>query len=216
VQIRIVSSIGVEYASACQQVAGRFTTIQDLVASSEVITLLEDTRARKDVVIEFRAFHDFDQQPCTNFLESDLMLWGSSAPTDLTDPTLQGVTIQFECRPGCDCEAFDEKPIACPADIVPGICTPAEQLLCRKACETDDGCYGGLLGCRDSVCAATEGGTCDQCTKASDCDSGICVTNSNTSESFCADRCPSFDVASACPVRMSCKVVDGVIFQTLP
>jgi hypothetical protein len=219
IDVRVVDAgSGEVLDSACNPVSGQLEYFSDLVASVDPIPLLEDTEARGNVRIELRGYHAFDTEPCNDPTDDELMMWGSSGVVDLDDDTLESITIQFECRPDCDCVDLGNDPTNCPAVLVPGACAPIEAQLCRRECEAPEDCYGGAtLTCSEQRCTPVQsGGTCAQCDDDGDCSDGRCITNANTTERFCAPRCPPLGAISACPTRMSCKRLDGDPFAPVP
>lgn len=214
-ELSLVDAHGQVLASQCTSVPGQYGAIHDLVTARELLPVLENVESHDGAHLEFRAYHAFDKPPCEDLVEADLMLWGSSAPLNLTNESLQTVTVELECRPTCDCELFDREPAMCPPALVPGVCTPLEVQLCQRECDNAGDCYGGLLACVDGRCTSSVGGVCAPCSSGADCDSGRCIRNLNTSEQFCAQRCPPSDSATVCPTRMSCRRADGAVFEEL-
>ena len=194
----------------CTAVAGQFSNINDLVTSTTILELLE-TDDHKQVYVEFNAYHAFDKSPCSNLSDNDLMLWGSTDLVDLNSSKVKVVTVELECRPECDCEAFDESPAQCPASLPAGACTPLATLNCRRSCQSNLACYEGLLTCSNNECAPLPRGLCALCGGPDDCDSGLCVENTvkGDNERFCAPRCPPLQSSTPCPPLMSCKRLGG-------
>ena len=64
--------------------------------------------------LELRAYHAINKEPCVDQVFDELMLWGSSKQIDLTDLALQEVTVNYECRPSCNCSELDTDPSNCP------------------------------------------------------------------------------------------------------
>lgn len=209
-----VHSGGREVVPACTTLAGRFANVQELLGSEQVLEVVTSIAALPDTVVELRAYHTFNRAPCTDLSDSELMMWGSSDPVDLSDKTLEVIPVHIECRPDCGCEGFQSRPGECPISLTPGICSPQTEIQCRKRCETTASCYDGLLPCVASSC--DEGGSsmccealpreiCSHCVASTDCVSGQCAHNDVTNEDFCAPRCPPLSGALPCPWGMSCK-----------
>ena len=82
-------------------------------------------------------------------------------------------------------------------------------------------CFGGRLDCVDQLCQPlSNSDICAACTSGTDCDSNICVhhtfsgTNTEIDEQLCLEACPPADgSALSCPSGMSCKRLDGVLFE---
>ncbi len=218
--VQLIGADGKTFRSQCTSLGGAYRYLQDLVASDEVTDVLAGVRARSSARIELRAYHGFDKAPCTALDDSELMLWGRSDLLDFTDPTVDEIRVPLDCRPDCDCFDFGMRPSECPRALVQGVCVPPTNRYCRKACETDDVCYGGLLECQigcdplnsPSCCTSTKvGGTCDDCTSDADClDNRRCVYNAHApdggpGEYFCAEPCPPLPGIDPCPERMSCQ-----------
>jgi hypothetical protein len=213
-ELRVVADgTGQTLSEHCTSVAGRFTTLNDLVVPSLSLELLEDLHTEGTARIEVRGYHALDKAGCGNPSESDLLLWGSSDLVDLHDSHLRVITVQIECRPDCDCAAIGGDPQKCPAALSPGVCAGPKEVLCRKLCADDDDCYAGRLSCTASLCTPETGGLCAECASSLECTSGWCAQNTYTNESFCSARCPPEDNAAPCPTYMSCKRL-GTTFVT--
>lgn len=221
--IAVVGVNGQRFKSQCTDLNGRFDSLQALIASTDVLAVLEEVKARDAVQIELRAYHGgaLQKAPCTELADNDLLLWGISPPIDLTNPDLTQVLVNLECRPECDCLAFDQAPERCPLELPMGICAPPENLACRKLCDSNSSCWDGLLTCEvgtctigsdDKCCTPEASGVCSPCDANGQCDSNICVHNlddlddpKDPDEWFCAEPCPPLPNVSPCPSRMSCK-----------
>ena len=217
--VQLIGADGTEYKSQCTSLSP-YANLQKLFASEEIIAVLEGVRTRSNARIELRAYHGgFDKAPCTDLDDSELMLWGTSELINFSDPTVDQVRVPLDCRPDCDCFDFDNRSTECPRALVQGVCVPPKIFYCRKACETDDVCYGGLLGCQLGSCGALTSpsccapdnadGMCGECTTDADCGGNRrCVYNAHApngpEEYFCAEPCPGPNI-SPCPERMSCQ-----------
>jgi hypothetical protein len=203
--------------------SGVYTTLNELIARKEPLTMLEGVRARRNVRVEVRGYHALDNvTPCSDVggNSSNLIFWGSTDWLDLDDPSLTAVSVTLECRPRCDCRFIDEG--GCEAELEEGVCAPAPSLECSKErCREDDVCFGGRLDCVDQLCQPlSDSDICAACTSGADCDSNICVhhtfsdTNTEIDEQLCLEACPPVDgSAMSCPSGMSCKRLDGVLFE---
>ncbi|MEE8410575.1 MAG: hypothetical protein V3T05_13315 [Myxococcota bacterium] len=220
--VQLIGADGTLFRSQCTSIDNDYSNLQELIASDKVVDVLEGVRARSSARIELRGYHGFDKAPCTAIKDDDseLMLWGTSDLTDFTDPTLDEVSVWLDCRPDCDCLDFDPRSAECPRALVQGVCVPFKIFYCRKACETTDVCYGGLLSCElgcdplnsPSCCAAPSeaGGMCGDCASDADCGGNRrCVHHAHApdgpEEYFCAEACPPLPDFAPCPEGMSCQ-----------
>ncbi|MEZ4271511.1 MAG: hypothetical protein R3C68_08790 [Myxococcota bacterium] len=235
IEVQLLDANKTLLASRCTPTPNRFNNMDELADGDEMLPVLENIEPQSGVTLAFRAYQSLDRPPCTEPTEDELMLWGTSEPFDMRDATLQVVTVSLECRPGCDCAAFDDKPQQCPRVLQPGVCTPLAVRLCRRACNTPNTCYQGLLPCKNDTCSPDESGSCSICQDSSDCmcvpepaqtcaecntsadceGERRCVRNIGRGEQFCADRCPPMGGSDPCPTLMSCKQL-GTDFEPLP
>ncbi|MBI5507349.1 MAG: hypothetical protein HY903_01225 [Deltaproteobacteria bacterium] len=235
VVVGLVATTGQSFESRCTAVSGSYASLQDLLAATHVVSVLEKVEARADVRLAVRAYHGGDKPPCHDLLDSELMFWGMSPAADLTDPAVDELVVEVECRPECDCADLGATE-RCPSDLVIGICAPPANRPCRKQCNDNGDCYDGLLSCEvgtcddlpasGQCCTATDGERCWECGRAGDCNSGVCVHNTYTvpgttppegpDEWFCASPCPPLPNVTPCPTGMSCKRLDNGIYVSVP
>jgi len=219
-EIRLVSSTTGEIVeSKCTPISGLYASINEMITAIELLAVLE-TKAYTDVQVEMRGFHSFNKPACSELTDGELMLWGKSGTVDLSSRSLDKVRVVFECRAGCDCAALDASPTVCPAQLIPGICGPGVNQLCRGACDKAADCFGGELSCAQQVCTPLPSGDgmCRDCATSNECPAGHCVRNTTTNEHFCARACPPLAGADPCPAEMACRQVHGSSpkFEVLP
>jgi hypothetical protein len=211
------------YRAQCLTLSPAFESWGDLVSSRDLLFVLEGVRARANVRIEIRGYHNrIENDPCESLNDESLMFWGTSQLVDLSQPDTDNVVVHVDCRPKCDCRLIDNG--ACTAALVRGVCAPRLLLTCRdRACTT--GCFDGLLDCDSGTCVPSGGGMCFDCAASSECDSNMCihhtyqVGNYDIDEAFCAYEplCPPpSGWAHACPEGLPCTQIDGVSFSLLP
>ncbi len=207
----MVGDNGALLAEECTAVDGAYADLGDLVSSSPR-PLLDGLPVEDAVLVELRGYLTSDA--CEGLAESDLIFWGESGIVDLTDVAVNAVTVELECRPECSCASIGEP--GCEVPLEPGVCAPIPTVLCRRPCADASRCFGGELQCVGGLCRAEPRGLCSECSAGADCDSGICVRNENTGESFCGPRCPSnVEGRTICPELMSCRRLDGDPFTRL-
>lgn len=206
---------GQQHRRQCTVVTGRFSTMQELVANRDFVPLLQEVRARPDARLDVRGYAAIDKSPCVDTTDADLVFWGTSAAVDLSDEALTTVTVELECRPECDCAAMVEGEAGCPHELTPGVCAPPSNRPCRRQCDIAEDCYDGLIQCGgDGICAPESGETCAVCASSDECDSGLCVHNTDEpNEWFCAPACPALPNVDPCPPRMSCKRLGNGVFE---
>jgi hypothetical protein len=209
------------YRNRCVDLRGRgFEDIEDLSTASDRLIVLPDVRAREDVRVVIKGYHDRrDEGACFDLNEAKLMFWGSSDFVDLTDPDRDEINVQLECRPKCDCRVI----ATCGEDLTPGICGPHERASCYGlTCDTNEDCFDGQAPCDASICYPAAGQICGECTGAGDCESEQCVRHIHDDkpaidESFCALRCPPADGSGwPCPARTGCKKLTAGAYELLP
>ncbi len=220
--VGLVGADGRRFRSACTVLAGKYPSLVDLIASDDVVTVLERIRARHNVRLELRAYKGSDGEPCSDLNDQDLMFWGASDVVDLSDEALTEVVVSIECRPDCDCADLAD-PVRCPADLPMGACARAANLTCRRSCDPADGaCYGGAAECTTNVCDGNPGATCCgnppdglcmPCSTSADCASDMCIENTQTNERFCSEACPPLPWSYPCPLHMSCKRIASPLQQ---
>lgn len=209
------------YRAQCTAV--NFATWQALVSSRDTDYLLEDVRARKDVRLEVRGYHNIGGvDPCEDLSDDRLVLWGTSDTVDLTGAGTTTINIHVDCRPKCDCRFMSD--LTCAPDLVRGVCAPLLRRTCReRSCDT--GCFDELLACNSNICEPDDRGVCDACEGSADCDSSLCVHHTydfaeyHVDEKFCADaaRCPPLEGwAYSCPEGMQCTKLGDGFFDLLP
>ena len=211
-RLDVLDARGALVGSTCTDVAGRYATMQNLLAEPDGLLLMAEVRPRAGVRLELRGYHVIDKAPCTDLRDEELMLWGSSRSVDLDDEALRTVAIEAECRPGCDCSALQgitQGTGPCVPALSPGACAPAVNQLCRAECDDDHDCYGNLMTCGDRRCTPEPTALCAACEGDGDCASGLCVENTATGERFCASACPPLPDVAPCPLWMSCKALGG-------
>lgn len=211
-EIRMVDADRNLLYSQCTPVTA--ATIDELWRASGFTRVLTEVKAKKNVYVEMRAYQARDRQPCDNLRRSDLILWGSSALVDLSDATTEVVSITYECRPDCMCDALGSS--ECPFELQEEalVCAPAAKVPCSAAriCDAQDECLGGELVCSSGRCRAIEANFCAACTTDANCVSGPCVLNRYACESFCAIPCPG-PAAIQCPDDTSCKRLGSANFE---
>ena len=216
-EVFMVATDGTVLASQCTDVSNDYATILDLVSDPDIFPVLQDVRGIDGVSVQVRGYSVLDRGACDSPTSSELLFWGSSETVDLSMSSLQVVRVALECRPECDCQALNTMPSECPQAFVPGVCTPSPNVLCRQFCDVRDDCFGGVLDCIDNACGdSNPGQMCFECISSSQCDSGYCIENTRTGESFCALRCPPLTDASVCPSWMSCNRVENGTFSLRP
>lgn len=216
--IRVVDENSNTKASQCTDVRGRYGSVRDLIASTDILAVTDKLEPYENAIIEVRGYHAFDKEACTDAQESELLLWGRSELVSLAEESTNVISLHTECRPTCDCEKLGEDISECPVQMSPGICAPLETVNCRKVCGQAESCYGGELNCSGGLCSPLPGGLCWECESSSDCDIGRCVQNTEISdqEVFCAPSCPEELSAHPCPTNMSCKLVGQTPYQLFP
>jgi hypothetical protein len=214
-----------EFRQRCTPLAPPFETWQAFVSSRETLFVLENVRARENVRLEVRGYHNLgdENDPCENLTDDRLLLWGTSEPFDTTESSAGTINVFVDCRPRCDCNFIGN---TCASDLVRGVCAPLLRRTCRnRDCTTSDDCFDSLLRCESNICEPSARGVCDVCEASTDCNSGLCVHHTyqageyDVDEKFCADdaRCPPLDGwAHACPEGMACTRLNDGFFDLLP
>jgi hypothetical protein len=163
------------------------------------------------VVFKLRGIHDAalpaGADPCDpDVSQSQWLLWGESAPTDLgqlqsPDASTLAVDIPIDCRDcarGCD-NLGDAQ---CPTLLPSSYCVPfAAGFSCERRCDDDEECFEGAVSCSDDTgrCAPSlgtpgdglTGEFCFPCRSNNDCDPDyFCVAAPGQSEGLCTQLCP--------------------------
>ncbi len=218
-QIRVLDSSGAVLDSQCTTLTTPFGTVHEFISLRDIMQVLQNVPERRGVKLEMRAYHALGTTPCTDLSESQLMFWGISNTIDLI-PAEQFpseiVEMPFECRPGCDCADFDNKPDLCSSELSSGICAPLPNFLCRRTCENDETCPERLTcNIQENQCAPQMREPCAVCTGPDDCISGLCVQNLKTNEKFCAVACPPTGRSALCGLPTSCAPLNRGVFELI-
>ena len=101
------------FRSQCTALSPVFATWQELVSYKGTLFVLDQVRARKNVRLEVRGYHNIiENDPCENPSDEWLMLWGTSDVVDLTSADTTNTTGTTPDRQkGIPFEALRRRPV---------------------------------------------------------------------------------------------------------